>query len=155
TILARMGARMGMPFAANCVAASLGSGDSASAANVTRLRWGGSLQEESVVHGAPLLVTVAAHVIPAQATPGATASVTTFTPDLDDSDMAVRVVSRIPAAAGGVSLSDAKVVVSGGRGAGSAEGFQPIEELAALLGAAVGCSRAVTMAGWRSHTDQV
>ena len=47
------------------------------------------------------------------------------------------------------------MVVSGGRGVGSAEGFAPIEELAALLGAAVGCSRAVTSAGWRPHTDQV
>ncbi|MFN2629717.1 MAG: electron transfer flavoprotein subunit alpha/FixB family protein, partial [Gaiellaceae bacterium] len=56
---------------------------------------------------------------------------------------------------GGVSLTDAKVVVSGGRGVGSAEGFTVIEELAALLGGAVGCSRVVTSAGWRPHTDQV
>jgi electron transfer flavoprotein alpha subunit len=55
----------------------------------------------------------------------------------------------------GVSLADADVVVSGGRGVGSAEGFAVIEELAALLSAAVGCSRAVTSAGWRPHTDQV
>ena len=47
------------------------------------------------------------------------------------------------------------MVVSGGRGVGSADGFAVIEELAALLGAAVGCSRAVTSAGWRPHTDQV
>jgi electron transfer flavoprotein alpha subunit len=47
------------------------------------------------------------------------------------------------------------VVVSGGRGVGSAEGFSVIEELAQLLGGAVGCSRAVTSAGWRPHTDQV
>jgi electron transfer flavoprotein alpha subunit len=47
------------------------------------------------------------------------------------------------------------VVVSGGRGVGSAEGFAPLEELASLLGGVVGCSRAVTSAGWRPHTDQV
>ena len=47
------------------------------------------------------------------------------------------------------------MVVSGGRGVGSAEGFAIIEELAELLGGAVGCSRAVTSAGWRPHTDQV
>jgi electron transfer flavoprotein alpha subunit len=47
------------------------------------------------------------------------------------------------------------VIVSGGRGVGSKEGFAIIEELAGLLGAAVGCSRAVTSAGWRPHTDQV
>ena len=59
------------------------------------------------------------------------------------------------ATAAGVSLADADVVVSGGRGVGSAEGFAVIEELAELLGGAVGCSRAVTSAGWRPHTDQV
>ena len=62
---------------------------------------------------------------------------------------------RIPATASGVSLAEARVVVSGGRGAGSAEGFAPVVELADLLGAAVGCSRAVTIAGWRPHTEQV
>ena len=62
---------------------------------------------------------------------------------------------RIAAAGGGVSLADAKVVVTGGRGVGSADGFAVIEDLAGLLGGAVGCSRAVTMAGWRSHNDQV
>src|SRR6202023_228294 len=66
-----------------------------------------------------------------------------------------RVVEHVPAPGGGVSLTEAKVVVSGGRGVGSAEGFAIIEELAGLLGGAVGCSRAVTSAGWRPHTDQV
>ena len=61
----------------------------------------------------------------------------------------------MPASTAGVSLADADVVVSGGRGVGSSEGFSVIEELAALLGGAVGCSRAVTSAGWRPHSDQV
>jgi electron transfer flavoprotein alpha subunit len=60
-----------------------------------------------------------------------------------------------PDTGGKTSLADAKVVVSGGRGVGSAEGFAILEELAALLDAAVGCSRVVTSAGWRPHTDQV
>jgi electron transfer flavoprotein alpha subunit len=47
------------------------------------------------------------------------------------------------------------VVVSGGRGVGSEEGFAILEELAALLGGAVGCSRVVTNNGWRSHASQV
>jgi electron transfer flavoprotein alpha subunit len=46
-------------------------------------------------------------------------------------------------------------VVSGGRGVGSSEGFAVLEELAGLLGGAVGCSRVVTNNGWRSHRDQV
>ena len=55
----------------------------------------------------------------------------------------------------GVTLATAPVVVGGGRGVGSADGFAPLEELAALLGGVVGCSRAVTNNGWRNHTDQV
>jgi electron transfer flavoprotein alpha subunit len=75
--------------------------------------------------------------------------------DVSDADRAVHVSETVAAGGGGVSLADADVVVSGGRGVGSAEGFSVIEELAALLGGAVGCSRAVTSAGWRPHSDQV
>jgi electron transfer flavoprotein alpha subunit len=150
TVLARAAARMQLPFAANCVAVTLGD-----PAIVTRQRWGGSLLEEAAVHGSPALLTLAAHVAPAEAVDGAAPSVSSFAPALTEADLVVRVVDRVPAAKGGVSLADAKVVVSGGRGVGSADGFRSIEELASLLGAAVGCSRAVTMAGWRSHTDQV
>ena len=149
TVLARAAARAGLPFAANCVAVAAGS-----PVTVTRSRWGGSLLEEAAINADRAVLTVAAHVVEAVGT-GGSASVTAFTPQLDDADLAVRVVGRVPAPAGGVSLTDAKVVVAGGRGAGSADGFGPITELAWLLGAAVGCSRAVTIAGWRPHTEQV
>jgi electron transfer flavoprotein alpha subunit len=149
TILARAAARAGLPFAANCVAVAAGS-----PTTVTRSRWGGSLLEEAVIHADRAVLTVQPHAIEATAV-GGSAAVTAFTPQLDDADLAVRVVGRVPAPAGGVSLTDARVVVSGGRGAGSAEGFAPVVELAGLLGAAVGCSRAVTIAGWRPHTEQV
>jgi electron transfer flavoprotein alpha subunit len=149
TILARAAARADLPFAANCVAVTAGD-----PLTVTRQRWGGSLLEDAAMHADRAVLSAAPHAIAAAPADGA-APVTPFTPQLDDADLAVRVVDRIPAAAGGVSLAEARVVVSGGRGAGSADGFRPIEELAALLGAAVGCSRAVTISGWRSHTDQV
>jgi electron transfer flavoprotein alpha subunit len=66
----------------------------------------------------------------------------------------VRIVGRAETSSG-VSLATAPVVVSGGRGIGSAEGFAVLEELAAALGGAVGCSRVVTNNGWRPHSDQV
>jgi electron transfer flavoprotein alpha subunit len=149
-VLAHVGALLDQPLAANCIQATLGD-----PAQVVRLRWGGSLLEEANLQGTPKLLTVAPHAIAAAPAPASDTSVETFTPALQDSDLLVRVTERAEAATGGVSLADAKVVVSGGRGAGSAEGFAPVEELAELLGAAVGCSRAVTMAGWRPHTDQV
>ena len=73
---------------------------------------------------------------------------------MDGSDLAVRAVET-PAGAGGASLATARVVVGGGRGVGSADGFGPLEELAALLGGVVGVSRVVTSEGWRPHTMQV
>jgi electron transfer flavoprotein alpha subunit len=145
-VLAHVAARLELPLAANCVAVD---GD-----RVTRIRWGGSLLEEARAHGSPLLLTVAPHSVAAEPA-GAPASVESFVPTLTDSDTRVRVVGRVEEESGGVSLRDAKVVVSGGRGVGSAEGFAILEELAELLGAAVGCSRVVTSAGWRPHADQV
>ncbi len=150
-VLAHVGAILDLPFAANCIEAS---GDGP--LRVTRLRWGGSLLEEADVHGAPALITVAPHVVVSETVAGSSpATVETFSPTLSDADVLIRVSERSEAQTGGVSLAEAKVVVSCGRGAGSPEGFGIIEELAGLLGGAVGCSRAVTMAGWRPHTDQV
>jgi electron transfer flavoprotein alpha subunit len=133
-------------FAANVITAS---GD-----EVTRQRWGGSLLEEARLHGDVKLMTVAPHAVPIVDAPGEP-EVRPFTPELRDEDMVVRVVERVEESTGGLSLAEAPVVVSGGRGVGSAEGFASLEELAELLGGVVGCSRAVTMAGWRPHTDQV
>ena len=74
---------------------------------------------------------------------------------LDDRDLALHVTSRDAPERGRISLADAKVVIGGGRGVGSAEGFADLEELAGLLGGAVGGSRVVTSAGWRPHADQI
>ncbi len=58
-------------------------------------------------------------------------------------------------AAAGVSLTDAAIIVSGGRGVGGPEGFAPIRELAQVLGAALGASRAAVDAGWVPYEHQV
>ena len=146
-VMARVAARMGLPLAANCIAATPGD-----PVTVTRLRWGGSLLEEARLLSPRPLITVAPHTVPADDGP-MPAPVDPKQPD--SRDLLVHVSGHIQPSNGGISLAEAKVIVSGGRGVGSKEGFVIIEELAGLLGAAVGCSRAVTSAGWRPHSDQV
>ncbi len=150
-VLAHVAARLDMPFAANCTRVSPGA-----PLTLTRIRWGGSLLEEAALHGSPALLTVAPHTVALATVNGADApGVETFAPALEDADLAVQVAEHVETVTAGISLAEAKVVVSGGRGVGSAEGFGILEELAELLDAAVGCSRVVTSAGWRPHTDQV
>lgn len=148
-VLAHAAVMTGGALAANCVRATPGD-----PAEVTRMRWGGSLLEEARLHGAVKLMTVAPHSVAAETATGEP-DVQALTPALHDADLVARVAERVDTSTGGLSLAEASVVVSGGRGVGSPEGFEPLEELAGLLGGVVGCSRAVTMAGWRSHTDQV
>ncbi len=150
-VLAHVAARRDLPFAANCTEVRPGA-----ELEVTRIRWGGSLLEEAALHSPLPLLSVAPHALPAAPGNGAgPAEVEAFAPALDESDLAVQVSEHVDDVATGISLAEAKVVVSGGRGVGSADGFGILEELAALLDAAVGCSRVVTSAGWRPHTDQV
>jgi electron transfer flavoprotein alpha subunit len=147
-VMAHVAARRDLPFAANCTRVDDDT--------VTRVRWGGSLLEEARVHGTPMLLSAAPHMVAAATVDGADApAIEAFTPALTDTDLVAQVSEHVSTVTEGVSLADAKVVVSGGRGVGSAEGFAILEELAGQLGAAVGCSRVVTSAGWRPHTDQV
>ena len=150
-VMARLAARAKLPLATNCVAIQPGP-----PVTITRQRWGGSLLEETRLHSQRPLVTVAPHAVSIEtAMASLPVQVKSFSPSLDANDLVVKVVEHVDTPGGGVSLAEAKVVVSGGRGVGSKEGFAIIEELAGLLGGAVGCSRVVTSAGWRPHTDQV
>ena len=69
-------------------------------------------------------------------------------------DLSTRVV-EIKKSEGKLDVAEADIIVSGGRGMKGAEHFHLIEELADVLGAAVGASRAVVDAGWRPHQEQV
>ena len=147
-VLGHLAARRDLPFAANVIGVG-------SDGTVTRVRWGGSLLEEARINSDLRLLTVAPHMVEATTVNGASADVQKLDVAIDDADMVVRVVEHAETPSAGISLAEAKVVVSGGRGVGAADGFGMLEELAGLLNAAVGCSRVVTMAGWRPHTDQV
>jgi electron transfer flavoprotein alpha subunit len=151
-VLAHLAARTGLPMAANVVAVTTGD-----RWQVTRQRWAGSLLEEAWLDGEPRLVTVAVHALqPAAVTAGGPApAVVRVVPTLGDADLRVRVTGRVETKSDKVSLTEARVVVGGGRGIGSAEGFAMLDELADLLGGAVGVSRVVTSAGWKPHSMQI
>jgi electron transfer flavoprotein alpha subunit len=150
-VLAHLAARLGLPMAANVVDV-----DPGEPWRIVRQRWAGSLLEDASLDAPVRLMSVAPHVVAAEAVvPAAPAVIAPFKPNVDEADLRVRVVSREAAASTGVSLTEARVVVGGGRGVGSAEGFQQLEELATLLGGAVGGSRVVTSLGWRPHADQI
>ncbi len=149
--MAHVGARADLPVAANCTQVRPGE-----PYQITRVRWGGSLFEEAELTDTPKLMTVAAHTVsPAEASHQVEPTVISVAPVLEDKDFRVQVTERTTTSAGQVSLPDAAVVVGGGRGVGSSQAFNLLEDLAALLGGAVGCSRAVTNQGWRPHADQI
>ena len=147
-VMAQIAARLDLPMVANVL--SVSPGDSW---QVTRMRWGGSLHEAAQLEAGLKLVSVAPHALLASEVGGPLPEVVTFIPSLSD-EGATRVVDRVTLSAG-ITLATAPVVVSGGRGVGSAENFSILEKLAAEVGGVVGCSRVATNNGWRPHSDQV
>jgi electron transfer flavoprotein alpha subunit len=78
-----------------------------------------------------------------------------FEVELDLSTSSVRVLGRTREKTSRVALTEASVVVTGGRGMGSPENFKLVEDLADVLGAGVGATRAAVDAGWRPYAEQV
>ena len=149
--LAHLAAFLDIPMAAECSDITLGTPH-----QVLRARWAGNLIESANVHAELLIATVMSFSIEAEPTHSGAALVAQFEPVLQPQDYIVKILSRGSGESkGGVTLSDAKVIVSGGRGVGGPDGFGNLEELAGLLGGTVGCSRVVTSSGWRPHAEQV
>ncbi|MDX6393833.1 MAG: electron transfer flavoprotein alpha subunit [Streptosporangiaceae bacterium] len=158
-LMAHLAAITGLPMAANCVSAAWAADG---VCRLVRQRWAGSLLEDATLDADMALLTVATEAVapapeasgsPAPEAPAAP-SVHVVKPVPDDADLVVRATESVSRSTG-ISLATARVVVGGGRGVGGPEGFAPLEELAGLLGAAVGVSRVVTSQGWRPHTQQV
>jgi electron transfer flavoprotein alpha subunit len=115
---------------------------------------GGITVQAKVTKGTPLVV-IRPNAIGAQASPGA-AELVPVEITVSDAAKGAKITERVEQERGArPELTEASIVVSGGRGMGNAENFGIIEKLADSLGAAVGASRAAVDAGWYPHAFQV
>ena len=87
--------------------------------------------------------------------PGATGEIIKCNVELDASDIRTKIVDIVKSAKEMVSLTDADIICSGGRGLGDAKGFELIQKLADKVGGVVGSSRAAVDSGWIDHSHQV
>ena len=146
----RLAARLGVGLASDCTALEIDSGRLLA----TRPIFAGKALAKVKLNSDPQMATVRPNVQPApEPDEAATATVEPVTA-LTGNVRAV-VVDIVGAGEGEIDVSEADIIVTGGRGVGGPEGFAPVRSLAKTLGAAVGASRAAVDAGWIEHAHQV
>jgi len=146
----RLAALLGTGYLSSCVALKLEGG----ALVARRPVYGGKAYEEIAFAAGPAFLTARPGGFPVPeklAARGTTEVIPISLPDL----LGFEIVARRSTSGGRQDVSEAKRVVSGGRGMGDAARFAMIEDLAAALDAAVGASRALVDAGFRPHSEQV
>ena len=122
----------------------------------TRPCYGGAARAVLSVRTTPQVATIRGKTFePLAPDPSRTGDAIPMDSGVDPAQVRERIVGREAAKSEGLRLEDAAVVVSGGRGLGGPEGFQPLEELAGVLGGAVGASRAACDLGWYPPSQQV
>ena len=123
----------------------------------TRPAFGGNLMATIICPKTrPQMSTVRPGVMQKQErVPGATGEVVNVKPDIKASDIRIEIKDIVKSMKEMVSLTDAKIICSGGRGLGDASGFELIQKFADKVGGVVGSSRAAVDAGWIDHSHQV
>ncbi|MFP5343211.1 MAG: electron transfer flavoprotein subunit alpha/FixB family protein [Candidatus Limnocylindria bacterium] len=145
-----LSALTGLGVLANAVGVAAG----AEGPVVTHSVFGGKLITEGAFAGGRGIITIRPNTVTAEALPTAgTVGERTTAPVR--AMPVVRVVDRVAAEGAAVSIDDARIIVSGGRGVGGPDGFALIAELAELLGGAVGASRAAVDSGWIPYAQQI
>lgn len=149
-VAGRLAARLGVGVLSNANAVRLTEGG----AETDHELFGGTRIATVAMDARPAIVIVRPKSYPVEPTGGTAAAVETL--DLPDAGAAeAKVTESHVEEREGPQLGDAKVVVSGGRGLGSAEGYQLIERLAKPLKAATGATRAIVDSGWVPYAKQV
>ncbi len=150
-LMARVGARLGAGLSADSTGMAMEEGKLVA----TRPIYAGKLLAKVTWAKTPWLATLRPNVFrPAESQSGATAAVEKPAASIPAASMTL-VERREETATGLPELSEAEIVVSGGRGMKGPENFVILEELAKVIGAAVGASRAAVDAGWRPHRFQI
>jgi len=150
-IIARVAAKIRCGMLADCVALRVEEG----ALVATEAAFGGSLLVDCVVQNSPTeLISARPNTFTAVKVAANSAQLEAVPITINEKTL-VRIVDRLPGTGEKISLEEARIIVSGGRGMGGPENFKIIEELADLLGAATGASRAAVDAGWRPYSQQV
>ncbi|GAX89997.1 electron transfer flavoprotein subunit alpha/FixB family protein [Effusibacillus lacus] len=122
----------------------------------TRPIYAGKAFTKNVITDDMVFATVRPNNLPAaEPDTSCSANVTTVSVDLPADSLRTFIKEVVKKSAGGADLSEAKIIVSGGRGVKSADGFKPLQELADALGAAVGASRGACDAGYCDYALQI
>lgn len=149
---AYLSAKLGVGLAADCTEVKIVEGKPV----ISRPALVGNLiANVSFTGPAPHFISIRRRVFtPLEADSSRTGAVNQVEPALAESDITTK-IDQVETASSKVSLADATIIVSGGRGLGGPEGFPMVQELADTLGGALGASRAVVDAGWIPYSHQV
>jgi electron transfer flavoprotein alpha subunit len=150
----RLAFRLGVTVTMDCVDLAI---DPASKRLLqTKPVYGGNAQAVFTSDTNPQMVTIRTKAMTAlEPDASRKGEVTSIPADLQVSDIKTKILDKVVEEVAGIKIEDAEIVVSGGRGIGSAEGFQQLEELAKMLKGAVGASRPPCDNGWVPDTIQV
>jgi electron transfer flavoprotein alpha subunit len=152
-VAARLAVRLGAGVITDCTGLAVEDGRVIASKEV----FGGEYVTRSrVADSRPQLLGVSANAFDAEEVGGGAPETVALAVALSDAATAARVTDReLQTGSGRPDIGEAQVVVAGGRGLGKAEGFELAEQLADVLGAGVGASRAATDAGWYPHRAQI